>query len=212
MPNFDHLIDDLAADLKPVRPVSPLAGQLLLAAVAAATLFAAAVSWGLSGAVESLRPSPASVVSGGLFFLLGLAGGWAATRMTRPAIGRPSNGWRWAGAAVAVLPVAAILLAVMSASSRTGLSWDDGIGCMLRGLVASAGAAAALTMWLRRGAPLRVHSAAWVIGLTAGAVGALAVALTCPDDAFTHIGLWHVAIVAGAGITGRMVLPPFLRW
>ena len=212
MPNLDHLIDDLAEDLSPVRRVSPLSGQLLLAVVAAITLFFAIEAWGLSGAIEGLRPSPASMISAGLFFLLGLAGGWAVTRMAQPAVGRSSSGWRWAAAAVAVLPATVILLALVSVSSRIGMSWEEGIGCLLRGLAASIAVVAALTIWVRRGAPLRANSAAWAIGLTSGAVGALAVAMTCPDDAFTHIGLWHAAIVAAAGLLGRLALPPLLRW
>lgn len=212
MPKLDHLIDNLVEELSPVRPVSPVAGQLLLGAVAAVSLVFAVTAWELGGAIESLRPSPATVISGGLFLLLGLAGGWAVTRMARPAIGRPSAGWRWAATAVAVLPATVILLALLGVSSRTGMSLVEGIGCLLRGLVAGTAVAATLTVWLRRGAPLRVHSAAWAIGLTAGSVGALAVALTCPDAAYTHIGLWHAAIVAVGGILARLLLPPFLRW
>ena len=212
MPDLDHLIDNLSQGLKPVRPVSSAAGLTLFAAVALATLLGAMWLWGLSAAVGDLRPSPMTLMSGGLFFLLGLAGGWTLTRMAQPTIGAQNNGWRWAAGAVAVLPVAALILMFASSAAQTGVSLDAGIGCLIRGLVASLAVAAALTWYLRRGAPLRVHTASLLVGLTAGAVGAVAVALNCPDDGLAHIGLWHAAIVAVAGALGRLSLPPLLRW
>lgn len=212
MPDLDNLIDNLSQGLKPVRPVSSAAGLMLFVAVSLATLLGTMWLWGLSTAVGDLRPSPMTLLSGGLFFLLGLAGGWALTRMARPTIGAQNNGWRWAAGAVAVLPAAALILALISPAARIGVSLDAGIGCLIRGLVASLAVAAALTWHLRRGAPLRANTASWLVGLTAGAVGAVAVALNCPDDGLAHIGLWHGAIIAVAGALGRLGLPPLLRW
>ena len=185
---------------------------MLFAAIALATLLGAIWLWGLSAAVAELRPNPMTLLSGGLFFLLGLAGGWTLTRMARPTIGAPNNGWRWAAGAVAVLPVAAVAFALVDPAARSGVSLEDGLGCLVRGLVASLAVAAAMIWYLRRGAPLRVRTASWLVGLTAGAVGAVAVALNCPDDALAHIGLWHAGIVAAAGAVSRIALPPLLRW
>lgn len=212
MPDLDQLIENLSEDLTPVRRVSASGGLILLAAVALATLAATAWIWGFSAAVRNFQPSQATIFSGALFFLLGIAGGSALNRMARPTIGVGNNGWRWAVAAVAILPVAGLILALAIPSARVGLSVDGGISCLIRGLIASVATAAVITWRLRRGAPLRLHTAAWLVGLTAGAVGALAVALNCPDDALTHIGLWHAGIVAVAGLAGRLALPPLLRW
>lgn len=212
MSDLDQMIDKLAGELMPVRPVNPAIGQLLFAAVAVGTLLLAMIVWGLSAPMGALRPSQVAVLSCGLFFLLGVAGGWALTRMARPRIGRSSNGWRWTAVAVALLPVSAVLLTLFAGAPWTGASWSEGIGCLVRGLIASIAMATALTLWLRRGAPLRIHTAAWLVGLTSGAVGALAVALTCPEQSLSHIGVWHAGIIATAAVIGRITLPSALRW
>jgi hypothetical protein len=212
MPNLDDLIVDLSQGLQPVRPISPMGGQILVGVLALSTLIATGAWWGMRDDVLAATPAPITALSIGLFFLLAVAGGWSLTRMAQPRVGMSNNGWRWAVAAVAVLPSIALFLAIQSPVDRVFMTWEGGIGCLLRGLGASLLVAVGLTFWLRRGAPMRINVSAWLIGLVAGAVGAIAVALTCPDDALTHIGIWHAAVVGATAVVGRLSLPRLLRW
>lgn len=212
MPKTDSLIDELAGSIQPVRPISPSEGRWLIAGAAAVTVIVVALIAGLRDDLAAMRPHAMLLLSSGLFSLLGAAGGWSLTRMARPAVGASSGGWRWALAAVLLLPAAAAVQALVLVVQRGGLALDNGLDCLAIGVAASLGAMALLTRWLRRGAPVAIETAAWLVGLTAGAIGAVAVALICPHDTITHIGLWHAAIPLVMGIAGRTVLPRTLRW
>ena len=118
---------------------------------------------------------------------------------------------------LAALPVAAFI-AIMSieAGHDHGMSLDDpGLyywECAAYGLGASSIVAIAAVLFLRRGAPVSLDRAAWLIGLTSGALGALAYNLTCPLDSLLHVGIWHVAPVFVAALFWRYAAPPLIRW
>ncbi|MEO7603128.1 MAG: DUF1109 domain-containing protein [Sphingomicrobium sp.] len=211
MSDFNLLIDELTATMVPVRPLSLRRGAALFAAVAAISVAAGGLILGLRPDIVQLRPDDTVLMSIGLFAVLGLACAGTVVRMARPGVGRASDGWRWALAAMLVLPVVAAIEAILFPALRIGIGVEGSI-CLARGLVAAVASAAAATWWLRRGAPVRIETASWLVGLGAGSVGALAVAISCPDDALAHIGLWHGAIIPVAGGLSRLVLPRFLRW
>lgn len=211
MTDFDVLIDDLTATMEPVRPLSFRRGAALLAVVAAITLAAGGLILGFRPDIVRWRPDDTVLMSIGLFSILGLACAAAVVRMARPGVGRASDGWRWALAAMLVLPAVAAIEALLFPAIRIGLGVESTI-CLVRGLIAAVASAAAATWWLRRGAPVRIETASWLVGLGAGSVGALTVAISCPDDALTHVGLMHGSIIVFAGGLSRMVLPRFLRW
>ena len=214
MPNFDRLIDDLAGDLAPVVPISAARGRVLLAGVALAICAAVLALLGVRPDVAAGRPAPLLLLVAGLFAIAGAAAASAAIRAAQPAVGAARDGARWALASLAILPLVA--LATMAASPAPGAGlWDGvgvGVGCVLTGLIGSLAALAALTWWLRRGAPVSVEKTGWLAGAAAGAIGALAVTLECPEDVVTHMGTWHVTIVPAAAAIGRTVIPRLARW
>lgn len=212
MNNTDNLIDQLAGTLEPVRPLSLTAGRALFGVCATASVITAVLLLGVRADLAAFTPNPVLLISAGLFFLFGIACGVTLTRMARPAVGAMSNGWRWALAAMLLLPAVAVVEASLFPAFRAGTSVTEGIGCLARGVGVGSATAALLTFWLSRGAPVRVELASWLVGFAAGSVGAVAVALTCPDASVGHAGIWHSAIILVSGGLTRVLLPRYLRW
>jgi hypothetical protein len=212
MNDIDMLIDDLTGSLKPVRSLTVGGGRLLFAGIGLASIFLAVALMGMRTDLTALAPDPITLISSGLFFLFGVSCGITATRMARPAVGAASDGWRWALAAMLLLPGIALGEMLFFPALRGGASADLGVVCLERGLVASLATAVFLTLWLRRGAPVRIELAAWLVGFAAGSVGAVAIALTCPDGDIGHVGIWHTAIIIVSGGLARLSLPRLLRW
>ena len=208
----DALIDSLADDAAAVRPLSTRRGRLLLAAIAAATLLVTTFVLGIREDLAAGSPGPMLGVAIGLFAILAIAAGASAVRMASPQVGAAAAGAPWALAAVLLLPGIVLIEITANPPLATGLALTTGLRCLVVGLAAGLGALAFLTVWLLRGAPADPRRAAWFAGLAAGAIGALAVTLECPEDSFAHVGVWHVAIPLAAGGAARLLLPRFLRW
>lgn len=212
MRDTDAIIDELVATARPVRPQSPRGGRFALLAIGAATLGAVFMVRGVRPDIVAGTPPPLLCVAAGLMLILAVAAGAGAARMASPQVGAASSGVQWALAALMLLPLIALADIAIGTSQATGLAIGPGVRCLSLGLGASLASLAFLTFWLRRGAPVAPERAAWVAGLAAGAIGALAVTLECTLDAFAHLGVWHVAIVLAAATVSRLLLPRFLRW
>ena len=212
MPSIENLIDDLTAELEPRRTVSPAIGRLLLFAAALVTSAVVISLFGMRPDFLSGHPQPVSLITTLVILSAGIAVGAALTAMARPAVGALRGGWQWSVAALAVLPVAAVLTAAGSAAARAAMLPPEGPPCLIVGTLASILSIVCLTLWLRRGAPSSPERASWMVGIASGAVGAVAIGLACPIDSITHIGVWHGAIIAVTGVGCRLLLPRFLRW
>ncbi|BDI03944.1 NrsF family protein [Sphaerotilus microaerophilus] len=71
----------------------------------------------------------------------------------------------------------------------------------------------ATVLWALRGlAPTRPRAAGLAAGLLAGAVGALAYALHCPELSPTFVAVWYSLGIALAGALGAWLGPRVLRW
>lgn len=208
----DELIDRLTADLEPRRRVSPWMGRAMLAATGLLTIAALAALFGMRADFTAGRPHSVPLMSELVILSAGCAIAAALTGMARPAVGAFRSGWQWAAAALAVLPIAALVTAAGDATERALMLPPDGPFCLVMGTLASLVSIALLTLWLRRGAPTSPERASWMIGISGGAIGALAIGFVCPVDAITHIGTWHAGIIVLAGAASRLVLPRFLRW
>jgi hypothetical protein len=149
----------------------------------------------------------------GLFGGLGLAASVTVIVMGRPQVGNDHSGWRWAAGMAALLPLAALIVAVeRGRDAITHEATGGGAECLAIGAVASLLVFAVLTAWLRRGAPTAPGRAGLVAGVAAGAFGSFAVSLHCPDNDIVHIGLWHAASVVVVAAVGRAVIPRLVRW
>ncbi len=211
--NSDALIAELVGDLEPVRPLhfgAGMAGTLAAAGLSAAAviaLFGLRPDW-LAGLVN-----PMHLVATGLFGGLGLAASVTVIVMSRPQVGSDHSGWRWAAGMAALLPIAGLIVAMgrgreVLAEATVRLGAYCFVACGLASLLVLA----VLTAWLRRGAPTAPGRAGLVAGLAAGALGAFAFSLYCPDNDIVHIGIWHsMAVLAMAGL-GRVLVPRLIRW
>jgi hypothetical protein len=212
-PNSDALIAELVGDLEPVKPLRFGPG---LAAVLGAAGLSAAVLIALLG----VRPDwvlgsaePMHLVATGLFGGLGLAASVTVIVMGRPQVGNDHSGWRWAAAMAALLPLAALIVAIERGhEAMAAPAMALGAECLVLGGLASLSVFAVLTLWLRRGAPTAPGRAGLVAGVAAGAFGSFAVSLHCPDNDIVHIGIWHAASVVVMAAVGRAVIPRLVRW
>ena len=212
MRDFDHLIDGLAGELKPVRPVSPGRGRVLVLATAVATCALVIVLLGVRPDIAAGEPMPLILLISGLFIIVAAAATLAATRMARPAVGTNQGGSQWALTALLLLPAVALISIGLRPSLAAGVEPSAGLSCLVLGLISGLATGGLLTRWMRQGAPANLARAGWLVGLASGAVGGLAITLECPHDALTHLGVWHVAVPVAAAAFGRALIPSLIRW
>lgn len=208
----DSLIDMLARDAGPApkaaveRRVWPLA-LLGLGASAAAGLL-----------VLGLVP-PSVMLQGAWWVKFGYAvalvavGGWLTVRLARPA-------QRLALPQAALMAVLVVMGALglwqwMSAMpdrrliDLLGQTWDQ---CP-RNVLLLAVAPMAAAFWALRGlAPTRPRLAGAAAGLFAGALGAAAYSLSCPEVAFSFVAVWYTLGIVLAAAVGALLGPWILRW
>jgi hypothetical protein len=210
-------IDALAATLTPVRRVRSRDG--LFAAVGAATLVALAVilQYGLRADLAAGEPHPMVLLRSGMLAVLGIATTMAAIASARPAVGQGHNGWAWALVAAAILPVTA---AGMFAYHRMmdmpfgpdAMDFHYAPYCVKISSLGALLIGAALTLWLRSGAPTALNRAGWLVGLAAGSFGTFAYSLHCPSNSIYYIGLWYSIAVGMSAAAGRLIVPHLIRW
>ncbi|MCB2088662.1 MAG: DUF1109 domain-containing protein [Sphingomonadaceae bacterium] len=207
------LIDELTADLEPVHIMRGRDGMALALAALAVTVVAVALIAGLREGLMSSAPPSFFLIANLLLLLLGLAAATAVVSMAGPRVGNRHDAPKWALAMVTVLPLAA-LASLTGPGQLTHALGDDNYGwqCAAYGSISAMLVAAALTAWLRRGAPVSPERAGLWTGVAAGALGSAAYGLHCPIDSMAHLGIWHMLPVAVCGALGRVALPPLLRW
>lgn len=209
----DVLIEALAADLQPVRPMRRGLGMGLALLGQGAGVVLVLTLFGPRADLLAPRPDPVGLIAAGVFLVLALASAWAAVDSARPAVGVRRDGWAWSLAAAAIFPLGALF--VIFSSLLHGVSppvRDNGRDCITYGLLAGLFTAAVLIGWLRRGAPVRPGQAGLLTGLSAGSAGIFAVSLYCSHTDVVHVGLWHGLAIAIASGLGRLVVPPLVRW
>jgi hypothetical protein len=209
----DTFISGLVDQLQPVRPLKMRAGMgYALAALVAGAVGMVAL-FGLRADLMAGEPEAVALLSAGLFLVLAVASAWAVVDMARPRVGSRRDGWAWNAAMAAVLPVSALAMIAfkLRQGEASGLAFD-GSNCLQYGLIWGSLTAAALVLWLRRGAPTQLDRAGLLTGVAAGSAGIFAVSLYCPHSDIVHIGIWHGLTVILAGLAGWLAVPRLVRW
>jgi hypothetical protein len=208
----DPLLDDLVADLSPVRLIRPRQGGLLV--VAAVTLCATAVAalWGFRSDVVALAPANIVILRSAALLLVGTATLAAALISARPGVGGRAQGWQWAVLAAGAIPVAALWGALHGEARLTDVMSNSVPWCFAISLSSAAVIATTITAWLRRGAVTEPNRAAWLTGIAAGALGTFAYNLHCPSSTIFYTGLWYTLTVMISAVASRLILPRLLRW
>lgn len=206
------LIDQLADDLTPVRPMRLGHGIALVGLAALVTIGLVEVFDGLWRGIVSGRASAFFFIANGMLGLLGAASAVAVIRMAGPRVGNRHDGARWALAMFAVLPLAALVVLGLQGNLEAVTHDPYGLDCFLAASSFAAVTFAVLVAWLRRGAPVSPAVAGTFAGIAAGAIGSFAYGLACPLDTLAHLGTWHtLPVVLGAAV-GRVTVPPLVRW
>lgn len=207
------LIDTLAEDLTPVRPLGIAAPAIIVGGLTLVSGFCVLAILGPRSAFGAGFDTPMFLIRGGILLLLGIAGLAALAAMTSPRVGRAVTGWRWAAGVAAILPAIALVLAATATDTLADrVVPTDGLECLRWSIGIGAIIAGALTIRARRGAPASPERAGTVIGMAAGGFGALAYSLHCPHDDLIYIGLWYTLAVGAVMLACRLILPRFLRW
>ncbi|MBY6216775.1 DUF1109 domain-containing protein [Qipengyuania aquimaris] len=206
------LIDELASNLAPVQPLRLWQGVALVAFAAVATVLLVELLDGLWHGAFTGQASPEFFITNGMLALLGAAASFAVVKMASPRVGNSHEGARWSALMLAILPVTALVMLGISGFFGTVTSDMYGVDCFLAGSAFGLVTAGALTLWLRRGAPVSLNAAGTYTGIAAGAIGSFTYGLACPVDHIGHLGIWHVAPVVLSAIIGRFAIPPLVRW
>jgi hypothetical protein len=212
-PRLDGLLDQLAADLQPVRPLSDRPVQLALAVLlgcAAATVVAVL---GMRSDVMAGQPDTMFLMRCGMLAVLALASVGTVLAQARPGVGFNRQGWKVAAAMAALFPLIGAVQALANPDhARAMLAMASGRQCLGYSLGIAALVAVPIVLHLRRGAPVAPERAGLLVGLSAGSLGALAYNFHCPFNSMVYIGLWYGAAITGAAIFGRLVVPRLIRW
>lgn len=210
--SLNPLIEQMAAELTPVRSLKLRDGLLLVGITMLLTVVAVEALAGLWRGAWTGQASAMFFITNGLMLILGCASASSVLRMSTPRVGNRHDGPKWAMAMAAVLPFAAFATLLSHDHALDLISDNHGVQCFGAVLAASLLFAVALIVWLRRGAPVSPSTAGLHIGVAATALGSAAYGLACPLDSVVHLGLWHVLPVVLGAVIGRLLLPRVLRW
>lgn len=207
------LIAQLVDGLEPVRPLRFSSGMGFALAGLGVTLATVALMFGVRPDVLAGRFDPVFLLATGLFLLLGLASSVTVIIMSRPRVGSDHNGWLWAAAMTALLPLAGAIIALGRGGRDFSVSaTENGLDCLMAGSLLGAMTFGVLVWWLKRGAPTSPERAGLLTGIAAGSFGIFAFSFHCIYSDIVHIGLWHSAVVVASAAIGRIAVPPIIRW
>jgi hypothetical protein len=205
-------IDAMVAELEPVKPLRMARGiwaVLAIFAIAAVLIISAK---GMRADVMLGDPDPMFLLRAGLLLLLGGGCGWAVLGMASPSVGKQGQSWKMAIAAAALVPLAALVVAMTGRVDVAMANMRFGLDCMIFSGLSGLATAIPMVLWLRRGAPTSPERAGWLTGVAAGGLGAFAYGLHCPFNDVVYIGLWYSLSVGICAVIGRLVVPPLIRW
>lgn len=211
--NTDTLIAELVSGLEPVKPLSFTRGFGLAMAATATSAAAVIGLFGMRADLLSGQFAPVYLIATGLFLVLGLAATVTVIVMSQPRVGNDHSGWAWAAMTAALLPLAAVLVALGRGPDTVSRAEAlHGLECLALGGGFAALVFVVLVYWLRKGAPTSPERAGLLTGVAAGSLGIFAFSLHCADNDIVHIGLWHSAVVVLAAAAGRGLVPRIVRW
>lgn len=211
---LEALIDELAADLEPVRPRRLWADLLVLAVIAAlelALLFALGIA---HLDLERIATQPSMgwrLVSLGVISLLS---GYLAVRSFDPAYS-PKHALRWLALIVALCLAYGLITSGPPAGTDNllqRLDWRSGIQCAVQIVVLSLPPLAALAVLCRRGAPTDLRRTPLLSGVAAAAWGAFVFVFACPFNDPLYILVWYGIACGIVTFSARLMMPRLARW
>jgi len=210
---LNALLDALAADLHPVKPLSDRPVQLVLAMMLGLAVVAVAVFLGARADLVAGEPGAMFLMRCGTLLMLALISVAAVLAQAHPGVGPGRQGWKVATAMAALYPLVGGAQALADPDhARAMAAMPSGWQCLGVSLGIALLCAVPMVLHLRRGAPVAPDRAGLMVGLAAGSLGALAYNIHCPFTDMVYTGLWYGAGVAGAALAGRLIVPRLIRW
>ncbi|WP_224703305.1 DUF1109 domain-containing protein [Devosia aquimaris] len=210
----DDLIERLATDLKPVRPMAMQ--RLLIGATILSTIVAvvAMLMW------LGMRPDMPVAVSTmsfwtkfGYTLIIGALGGVATLILARPD-GRTTWPWRAAIAILAALLVVAIVQLVRAEPEEMMplVVGSTSLICPWRIVVLGLPMLLAAIVALRRMAPSNPTLAGFAAGIMAGGIGAWVYSFACDENGMMFLALFYTLGIVMVGAIGAVLGRFLLRW
>jgi hypothetical protein len=208
------LIDLLATGAGPVprRSVASYFAPALIAGTVAAVVLT--IAWlGINPALRAFLSLPGFWVKVAFSATLAAAGLVALARLARPGVEVGAIKWFVAAPVLVLWTMALVTLFGADADARLplvlGKSWTV---CPFNIATLSLPVFVACAVALRRLAPTQLRFTGATAGLCAGAIGALAYCLHCPEIEAPFLGVWYVAGVLIPTAVGYVLGPWLLRW
>lgn len=210
----EQLLDDLVADLQPVKPRRVRNDLLLLAGVGAVELALFLLFGAARHDLMLAMKLPSFWWKLGSLGVLTAIGAVTAIHSFDPAAS-PRRGLRTMAYVIAVTLVFGWIIDAASAGGAAlwaRLMWRHGIDCVFAMTVLSIPAIVALGILMRRGAPTDRSGSAMAVGATSAAWGAFVFVFNCPHDDPLYIAVWYAIGCAIIALAGRLLLPLINRW
>ncbi|HCE28910.1 MAG TPA: anti-sigma F factor [Comamonadaceae bacterium] len=210
----DELIGLLAQDAEPVAPhaIEQRFAMATLAGLAGGLVLMLVLFGVRPGLVQDMG---LSMFWGKLLFAALLAVGCVAVlrRLARPGMGLGYSLLLLALPPLVLWGLAAVALGQAGPAERLGLVLGSTWRTCAFNIAALSLPAFVACLWALRGAaPTRLAWAGAGAGLLAGALGALAYALHCPEMATPFLAVWYLAGMALPTLAGAWLGPRVLRW
>ena len=207
----DALIQTLARDPRLKGP--PMQAWLAIC-VAGALAYSVLAILIIAGARPDFMAGASWVAAkAGLSLLFALAAAPLLLRLARP--GRAAGVWLpLLGVLLVgcVMTVAGSLASTLEGERMRALTGGTFPICAFVIPTLAAPSAAAIFVWLRKQAPTRPMIAGLAAGVLAGAMAAMAYALTCPVDSAAFVATWYPVAIAACGALGALAGKLVLRW
>jgi len=208
------LIDLLVAGERQLRR-PPARGRFALTLLAGGfgAIVAMLLAFGAHPTLDELLLTPAFLIRLTFVASLAVAGIGLTWRLGHPGVA--ASGWAWlpwAAVGAVWLLAGQTLLSVPTDARGTLLFGQTWQRCPLNITILSLPMLAAGLLALRGLAPTSIRGASAACGLLAGAAGACAYALHCPELAVPFIAIWYVLGVAVPVGLATWLGPRVLRW
>jgi hypothetical protein len=210
----DDLIDQLAADLKPIQPGAArlrVIGGLVAGVALSAVLL---VAWlGLRTDLAAAVATPIFWVKFAYPFLLAGAGLYAVDRLSRPGATAPGT-----MLFVTVLFALTVILGTLQfvnaepEAVRGLIMGGSALVCPFYIVALSVPVFIATLLVMRTLAPTRMTLAGLAAGLLAGGVGAWVYSFHCGENGLPFLAIWYTAGIAAMAAIGAVSGRYLLRW
>ena len=210
----EELIQRLAADAKPVRPLRPLLVRVAVwAALAASSLAVVMLLMGVRRELGDASDRADFAIEAALLLVTALSAAFGALVISIPGATR-SPLVRWVPIVAGIACVAWATGELVTASmidapvGRISFAWH----CVYKTTSVAAVPGVVLFLMVRRAAPMHAAWAGLLAILATAAVGVLGANIICPNDRPWHMLLWHVVPLMLFAALGAALGAWLLRW